>query len=50
MHRANQSFRKDQDVFEVMHYKDLSRYKRRITVFITWEPLDILKPQEELMK
>jgi len=41
-HRAYQRFRKDQDVFEVMYYKDLGRYKRRVTPFITWEPLPLL--------
>lgn len=43
-HRANQRFRKDQDVFEVMHYKDIGRYKRRVTPFITWEALPLLRP------
>ena len=43
-HRASQHFPKDQDVFDVLHYDDLGRYKRRITPFITWEPLPILKP------
>lgn len=42
-HRGNQRFRNDQDVFEVMHYKDLGRYKRRITPFITWEALPLLQ-------
>lgn len=42
-HRAYQRFRKDQDVFEVMYYKDLGRYKRRVTPFITWEPLPLLQ-------
>jgi hypothetical protein len=46
LHRANQSFRKDQDVFDVIYYKDIGRYKRRVTPFITWEPLAILKPNE----
>ncbi len=44
-HRANQYFPAKQDVFEVLHYKDLGRYKRRITPFITWEPLPILRPK-----
>jgi len=43
-HRANQHFGQDEDVFDVMHYDDLGRYKRRITPCITWEPLPILKP------
>jgi len=43
LHRANQHFNKDQDVFDVLHYDDLGRYKRRITPFIQWEPLPILK-------
>ena len=42
-HRGNQRFKKDQDVFEVMYYKDLGRYKRRVTPFITWEPLPLLQ-------
>jgi hypothetical protein len=46
-HRANQRFRKDQDVFEVMHYKELGRYKRRITPFINWEPIPILQPTNQ---
>ena len=44
LHRANQHFGKDDDVFDVMHYDDLGRFKRRTTPFITWEPLPILKP------
>jgi hypothetical protein len=43
-HRANQRFRKDEDVFEVMHYKELGRYKRRVTPFITWQPIPVLRP------
>lgn len=43
-HRANQRFRKDEDVFEVMHYKELGRYKRRFTPFITWQPIPVLRP------
>ena len=45
-HRANQHFDRDQEVFDVMHYNDLGRYKRRITPFITWEPLTLLRPRE----
>jgi hypothetical protein len=45
LHRANQHFSTSDDVFDVMHYDDLGRYKRRITAFITWEPLPILKPK-----
>lgn len=44
-HRANQHFGKDKNVFDVMHYNDLGRFKRRITPFITWEQLPILKPR-----
>ena len=46
LHRANQHFSTSDDVFDVMHYDDLGRYKRRITPFITWEPLPILKPKD----
>ncbi|MDP3285926.1 MAG: hypothetical protein Q8M56_15965, partial [Desulfobacterales bacterium] len=46
LHRAKQYFDKDKDVFDVMHYDDLGRFKRRITPFITWEQLPILKPRD----
>jgi hypothetical protein len=46
LHRANQHFDRDEDVFDVMHYDDLGRFKRRITPFITWEPLPIFKPRD----
>jgi hypothetical protein len=46
LHRANQYFSQDEDVFDVMHYDDLGRFKRRITPFVTWEPLPILKPRD----
>ena len=45
-HRANQHFGKDKDVFDVMHYDDLGRFKRRITPFVTWEQLPLLKPKD----
>ncbi len=46
LHRANQHFRENQHVYDVLHYDDLGRYKRRITPFITWEPLPVLKPKD----
>ncbi|MBA4389001.1 MAG: hypothetical protein C0404_13550 [Verrucomicrobia bacterium] len=46
LHRANQHFGRDEDVFDVMHYDDLGRFKRRIVPFITWEPLPVLKPRD----
>ncbi len=46
LHRANQHFREDQYVYDVLYYDDLGRYKRRITPFITWEPLPMLKPKD----
>jgi len=45
LHRANQRFPRDQDVFDVLYYSDLGRFKRRIKPFITWKPLPILKPR-----
>jgi len=45
LHRANQHFRKEDDVYDVMYYDDLGRYKRRITPFITWEPLPLFRPR-----
>ena len=44
LHRANQHFHEHEDVYDVLHYDDLGRYKRQIEPFITWEPLPILKP------
>jgi hypothetical protein len=46
LHRANQHFQKNQDVYDVLYYDELGRYKRRITPFISWEPLTILKPKD----
>ncbi len=34
-HRASQHFPRDKEVFDVLHYDDLGRYKRRIKPFIT---------------
>lgn len=46
LHRASQHFREDQYVYDVLHYDDLGRYKRRITPFISWEPLPVLNPKD----
>jgi hypothetical protein len=46
LHRAGQQFPKEQNVYDVMYFDDLGRYKRRITPFIRWEPLPILKPRQ----
>ena len=35
LHRANQQFREDQAVFDVLHFDDLGRYKSRIKPFIS---------------
>lgn len=45
LHRANQRFREEQHVYDVLHYGDLGRQKRRVLPFIAWEPLTILKPK-----
>lgn len=45
LHRANQGFSKEQNVYDVIYYDDLGRYKRRITPFITWEPIPVFKPR-----
>lgn len=44
LHRANQHFQEKEHVFDVWHYDELGRFKRRLTPFITWEPLPLLKP------
>lgn len=46
LHRADQHFSRDEDVFDVMYFDDLGRFKRRMTPFVTWEPLPILKPRD----
>lgn len=46
LHRANQHFGQADEVFDVMYYDDLGRFKRRITPFVTWEPLPIFKPRD----
>ena len=43
LHRANQHFKSSEDVFDVVYYDDLGRFKRRITPFIRWEALPVLK-------
>ena len=45
LHRANQHFEKNQDVYDVMHYDELGRFKRRLAPFVTWEPLPLLVPR-----
>ncbi|MBL7213561.1 MAG: hypothetical protein ISS61_14405 [Desulfobacteraceae bacterium] len=47
LHRACQHFRKDEDVYDVLYYDDLGRFKRRISPFITWKPLPLLKPRNK---
>ena len=44
LHRANQRFHEHENVYDVMHYDDFGRSKRRAQPFITWESLPILKP------
>jgi len=46
LHRANQQFEKTKDVYDVMYLSDLGRYKRRLTRFISWEPLPLLVPRQ----
>ncbi len=46
LHRGNQRFSKEKKVYDVLHYGDLGRYKKRLTPFITWDPLPVLKPRD----
>ncbi|MCX5727743.1 MAG: hypothetical protein NTZ28_02695 [Nitrospirae bacterium] len=46
LHRANQRAWAAEDVFDVLHYADLGRFKRRVAPFVTWEPLPIIRPRE----
>jgi len=45
LHRANQHFPGDQQVYDVLPYRTLGRYKRRLDPFIVWEPLPVLRPK-----
>jgi hypothetical protein len=45
LHRANQRFREHENVYDVLHYDELGRYKVRIKPFITWGPLPMLHPK-----
>jgi hypothetical protein len=45
LHRAGERFPKEQNVYDVMNFDDLGRFKRRISPFIRWEPFPILKPR-----
>lgn len=42
-HRANQSFAKEQCVYDVIYFRTFGRFKKRIVPFITWEPLPLLR-------
>lgn len=44
LHRANQNFCEHQEVYDVLYYDDLGKYKRRIKPFIIWDPLPVLRP------
>ena len=46
LHRANQHFSQDKGVIDVMYYDAIGRFKHRITPFIIWDPLPILKPRD----
>ena len=41
--RANQHFLPEEDVHDVMYFNDLGRYKKRLTPFIRWEALPLLR-------
>jgi len=43
LHRANQQFSEEDEVFDVLYFDDLGRYKRRIKPFIRWEALPVLR-------
>lgn len=45
LHRADENFTAEQAVFDVMHFDELGKFKRRIKPFITWDALPILKPK-----
>jgi hypothetical protein len=42
LHHANQHFRNEQHVYDVLHYDEMGRAKRKVDPFITWEPLPLL--------
>ncbi len=46
LHRADQHFDRSQHVYDVLHYADMGRAKRRLEPLTAWEPLPLLKPRE----
>jgi hypothetical protein len=46
LHRANQHFRREECVYDVMHIDELGRSKRRVLPFVTWEPLPIMRTRK----
>jgi hypothetical protein len=45
LHRASAEFDKHLHVYDVLHYADLGRRKRRLAHFISWRPLPLLVPR-----
>lgn len=44
LHRANQHFLEEDDVFDVMYFEDIKEHEEKIVPFIRWEALPMLKP------
>ncbi|MEM6317335.1 MAG: hypothetical protein AAF960_06675 [Bacteroidota bacterium] len=45
LYQANQFFREEEGVFDVVYYEDLEKYKSQLAPFIRWETLPILRPR-----
>jgi hypothetical protein len=45
LHRANQGYPEDQNIYDVMYYDDFGKHKTRINPFIIWHPLSLLIPK-----
>lgn len=46
LHRANQQFREDEYVYDVLYFHDLGRSRNKLKTFITWKPLPLLTVQK----
>ncbi len=44
LHRANQHFLEEDDVFDVMYFEDIKVHEKKVVPFIRWEALPMLKP------
>lgn len=45
LHRANQYFDKAENVNDVFYVSDFKQFKKQILPFVTWQPVDLIRPR-----